>query len=183
MDVDSISVQFVPTEDRLLLRVAASDGGQVSAWLTRRLMLGLWKPLDRLVSHGEMALAHPEAIVHPAAHDMLAAAAREQVLARVQDHTEVSPASEGPAIEDDPLLVTQVKLMPRTHGDIGITWSDRGGSEMAMNLDATTASALLDMLRQAMGQSEWGLSLADDDDDDDEPDLADDPAPPGSLLN
>jgi len=160
MDVHQISVQFVAAEDRLLLRVSTREGEMVSAWLTRRLLRGLWSPFDRLLAHVQVSQERPEAIVHPAAREMLAQASRAQTLSKIDLETEFQPGTVLPELGDTPLLVTEVKLSPKPDGQLGSAWRDALGHELTLDLDPTAATALQEMLARAIKQADWRLGLS-----------------------
>lgn len=160
MDVHQISVQFVAAEDRLMLRVSTHDGEMVSAWITRRLLRGLWSPLDRLLGHVQAGRERPNAILHPEARRMLAQASRDKVLAAADFDTEFKGGPLLPALGDRPLLVSEVQLKPTDEGQIGIVWRDADGRELALNLAPDAATALQEMLGRAVRQADWRLDMA-----------------------
>ncbi|HSI61174.1 MAG TPA: hypothetical protein VLA16_26690 [Ideonella sp.] len=159
MDVHQISVQFVAAEDRLLLRVSTREGEMVSAWLTRRLMRGLWSPFDRLLAHVQVSRDRPQAIVHPEARDMLAQASRRETLGKIDLETEFQAGTVLPELGDAPLLVTEVKLSPKAGGQVGSVWLDAQGHELTLDLDPTAATALQEMLSRAIKQADWRLGV------------------------
>lgn len=160
MDVHQISVQFVAAEDRLMLRVSTHDGEMVGAWITRRLLRGLWSPLDRLLGHVQVGRERPQAIVHPEARRMLAQATRDKVLAAADFDTEFQSGALLPALGERPLLVTEVQLKPTDEGLISILWRDAEGRELALNLAPDAATALQEMLSRAVQQADWRLDMA-----------------------
>lgn len=159
MEVHQISVQFVAAEDRLLLRVSTREGEMVSAWLTRRLLRGLWSPFDRLLAHVQVSVERPGAIVHPGARDMLAQASREKTLSQLDLETELHSGTVLAEVCDAPLLVTEVKLSPRDGGQVGSAWRDAQGHELTLNLDPAAATALQEMLSRAITQADWRLGV------------------------
>ncbi len=50
MHVHQISIQYRPLDDRILLRISFREGGEQTAWLTRRLLLKLWPLLRNSVA-------------------------------------------------------------------------------------------------------------------------------------
>ena len=50
MNIHQLSVTYLPEEDRILARINTTAGEEMRLWLTRRLMLGLWPLLSKLMT-------------------------------------------------------------------------------------------------------------------------------------
>src|SRR5438132_14300109 len=50
MKIHQLSVNYIAEQDRVLVRINTAASEEVRLWLTRRLMLGLWPLLSRLLT-------------------------------------------------------------------------------------------------------------------------------------
>src|SRR6266568_9578510 len=50
MKIHQLSVTYVAEQDRILMRVNTAAAEEMRLWLTRRLMLGLWPLLSKLLT-------------------------------------------------------------------------------------------------------------------------------------
>ena len=50
MQIHQLSVTYLAEQDRILLRVNTHRGEEMRMWLTRRLMVGLWPLLSKLLT-------------------------------------------------------------------------------------------------------------------------------------
>ena len=50
MQIHQMSVTYLPEQDRILLRINTTEGEETRMWLTRRLMVGLWPLLTKLLT-------------------------------------------------------------------------------------------------------------------------------------
>ena len=50
MQIHQMSVSYLPEQDRILMRVNTVEGEEMRMWLTRRLMVGLWPLLSKLLT-------------------------------------------------------------------------------------------------------------------------------------
>ena len=50
MKLHQLSVVYLAEQDRILVRANTSEAAEMRLWLTRRLMLGLWPLLTRMLN-------------------------------------------------------------------------------------------------------------------------------------
>ena len=50
MQIHQMSVTYLPEQDRILMRINTTEGEEMRMWLTRRLMVGLWPLLSKLLT-------------------------------------------------------------------------------------------------------------------------------------
>ena len=50
MQIHQMSVTYLPEQDRILMRINTTEGEEMRMWLTRRLMVGLWPLLTKLLT-------------------------------------------------------------------------------------------------------------------------------------
>ncbi|MDP3828570.1 MAG: hypothetical protein Q8Q74_18610, partial [Polaromonas sp.] len=59
MNIHQVSVSYVREQDRLMIRINGRDGGELRAWLTRRLALALLPVLDKTAADQTRKVAAP----------------------------------------------------------------------------------------------------------------------------
>ncbi len=161
MQIRQLAVHYLPEADRLLLRVNAGEGEQFALWLTRRLCVRLWPPLDSMVTKlgiaQEVAKASPGATVMPEAVNMLAEAARERVLRQTDFASPFQPEAKAKLLGPDPMLVVAVELTPLAAGHLQLAVTDSAQRRVQLRLTEQLATAVRELMGKALQQSGWGV--------------------------
>ena len=76
--IHQILIKYDAAADRLLLQVRTRADEVFAIWLTRRMLLRLWPPVQQLGVRVALARSHPDAVLLPDARAMLADAARQR---------------------------------------------------------------------------------------------------------
>ena len=173
MNIHQVSVSYVQEQDRLLIRINGKEGGELRAWLTRRLALALLPVLDQTASEQiSKAAANgvPTAVPDTSSDDqrskLLAAFETEAELRSGDFETEYEDrlgAPADPLLGPEPLLLTEVKLTLLGNGQLRLQMFEKlPGREMVRDFQVLMApqlsNALLQLLHQSIHASQW-LSL------------------------
>ena len=172
MNIHQLSVTYLPDEDRILARINTTAGEEMRLWLTRRLMLGLWPLLSKLMT-GHLLRLEGAGMSLEAAGDelttMLADFRKEEFL---QDADFDTPYKEDQAtlpLGKEPLLVTDVDASPLPNGRLRLSFNEnsparleKAGQEgtaeprrFQMEMEPRLMQGLLHLLEQALAQSRW----------------------------
>jgi hypothetical protein len=178
MQIHQMSVTYLPEQDRILMRINTTDGEEMRMWLTRRLMVGLWPLLTKLLTEHLLKLESAGASLagaNPELKKMLAEFRKEEFLQHADFDT---PYKEGQAnlpLGEEPLLVTDVDATPLANGPLRLNFNERppnGDSKprsFQMEMQPKLMQGLMHLLDQALLQSQWRESFV--------PPAASEPAP------
>lgn len=142
-----LQLTYDPAEDRLLLSLGLNDRS-VSFWLTRRMTVLLWQVLWQRAGASLDGRA--------------SGAAREWLLSLKQDEARQTQAlTRAPrmASQAPSILVSTVKYGPDETGGHALELVDALGRGEALKLDDASLYALIRLLDEAAGATEWGLDL------------------------
>jgi hypothetical protein len=166
MHIHQVSVSYVQEQDRLLLRINGKEGGELRAWLTRRLALGLMPVLNKTA--GEQMVkatsAGPSATsLEDKRQQMVTAFEKEVSLRKGDFETPYQSQAHAPAdvpVGPEPLLVTEVKITQMGNGQLRVQMFEKfPGQEINRNfqvlMDAPLSNGLLQLLHQGLHQSRW----------------------------
>src|SRR3954466_6147562 len=78
MTLEQIRIDFIPEQDRLLMRLASGDRNEVLLWLTRRCVRLIWPLLMKMTA----SVPHIAQQPLPEAREALLGMQREQALAK-----------------------------------------------------------------------------------------------------
>jgi len=163
MHIRQLALHYRPEADRLLLRVNADDGQQFAVWFTRRLTLRLWPHLASLVTRisvaQEVAQSVPDATLTAEAQTMLAHSARERALRSADFKTPFDEHPSARPLGDEPLLATEVQLAPLPNGQLRLVIIDSNKRHVQLQLTEALATAVRELMIQALRQADWGLVL------------------------
>ncbi len=166
MNIHQLSVTYLPEQDRILARVNTTAGEEMRLWLTRRLMLGLWPLLSKVMT-GHLLRLEAAGSSLDAADDemkkMLADFRKEEFLQNADFETPYQVNQPRLPLGEEPLLVTDVDAAPLPNGRLRLSFNegvpDQGpGAEprrFQMEMEPRLMQGLLHLLEQALGQSRW----------------------------
>jgi hypothetical protein len=171
MHLHQVSISYVPEQDRLLLRVRGHSGEQLSAWLTRRLIMRLWPALQQVGADAAGAELAGRAVATREAAQMMAEATRREVKQTGDFAQPFEPATAFP-IGEQPLLVQRVDLTRHGSGLLGLNFVESAQRAFNVNVDRRTWEALQHLIEQGVAKAQWGAVAAAP------PAAADDARPP-----
>jgi len=168
MQIHQMSVTYLPEQDRILMRVNTREGEETRMWLTRRLMVGLWPLLTKLLTDHLLKLEAAGTTLTAADESlkkMLTEFRKEEFLSKADFET---PYQESPArlpLGEEPLLVTDVDATPQPGGPLRLSFNERppGGEKprnFNLEMQPKLMQGLMHLLEQALNQSQWRESFA-----------------------
>jgi hypothetical protein len=162
MQIHQMSVTYLPEQDRILMRVNTTEGEEMRMWLTRRLMVGLWPLLSKLLTEHLLKLESAGASLagaNPELKKMLAEFRKEEFLQNADFDTPYQEGEQPPA--EEPLLVTDVDATPMASGPLRLNFNERPPNGSAkprsyqMEMQPKLMQGLMHLLDAAMLQSQW----------------------------
>jgi hypothetical protein len=165
MDIHQVSATYLQEQDRILVRINTQHGEEMRLWFTRRLVLGLWPSLNRAVAHAAefatRAASGPGTQHNPDAQRMLGEFQRDAALQKADFKTPYKAlATPSLPLGDEPLLVTEVRITPKTTGALQIEFIEKLSNGQPprgfqVELVGTLIHGLMHLLEQALGHSQW----------------------------
>ena len=169
MNIHQMSASYLAEQDRILVRINTSASKEMRLWLTRRLMVGLWPLLSRLLTQHLLKLEAAGRTLDsadPGLRKMLADFRKEEFL---KDADFETPYQESPpvlALGQEPLLVTDVDASPMPDGRLRLTFNEHRkeaeGQPRSFHLEMQPKlmQGLVHLLEQALARAQWGEPLA-----------------------
>lgn len=172
-----MTVTYVPTEDRMMLRIATSEKTEYRLWLTRRFVAAMWPALGgqlaqtadlsglRPQSKGEDAPAGASEIPPPA--PAVPAKVRDAVLgmehqAAVQD-SDFSRKHDEDMVDltanTGPMIVVGAKVKPWDGKKLVLSFQTSSDMNVTVTLDKKLLHGFCHMVATTVQKAEWGLSL------------------------
>lgn len=172
MNVRQLSINYLPEQDRILVRVNTSDSHELQYWFTRRLTLALLPLLDRVVTE-HAALAGGPATTHMAAADLtakkaMADFARAETMRSADFSTPYKTPETGQPLFDSPLLITDISIAPLAGAQMRMGCTEKlGDSTQAVRrfelaLSQQLSHAFMHLLERAVDTSQWRKAGAAD---------------------
>ncbi len=172
MQVRQLSINYLPEQDRILVRVNTSDNHELQYWLTRRLALGLMPLLDRIVTE-HAALAGGPATTHMAAADLpakkaMADFARAESMRSADFSTPYKTPETGQPLFDSPLLITDISIAPLAGAQMRMNCTEKlsGNTQTVrrfeLALSQQLSHAFLHLFERAVDASQWRKTDAAD---------------------
>ncbi|MDP1568166.1 MAG: hypothetical protein Q8L91_18165 [Polaromonas sp.] len=166
MNIHQVSVSYVQEQDRLLIRINGKEGGELRAWMTRRLTLALLPVLSQTSTeqiNKAAATPQPAAGVGDQRGKLLAAFETEAALRSGDFETPYRPAEDAaaePLLGPEPLLLTEVKVTLLGSGQLRLQLFEKLPGQQAVRtfqvmMDPQLSNGLLQLLHQSVSASQW----------------------------
>jgi hypothetical protein len=150
------------------MRINTRDGEEMRMWLTRRLMVGLWPLMTKLLTDHLLKLEAAGTTLTQADESlkkMLTEFRKEEFLSKADFET---PYQEGAArlpLGEEPLLITDVDATPQPGGPLRLGFNERppGGEKprsFTLEMQPKLMQGLMHLLEQALSQSQWRESFS-----------------------
>jgi hypothetical protein len=163
MKIHQLSVTYLAEQDRILVRVNTSEAEEMRLWLTRRLMLGLWPLLSKLLTKHLLKLEAAGTSLDTADEGlkkMLADFRKEEFLKDADFDTPYNENQAQLPLGEEPLLVTDVDASPLPNGRLRLSFNERSPSaakprSFQMEMEPKLMQGLMHLLEQALARSQW----------------------------
>ena len=155
MRLHQLKLDFIPEQDRLLLRVSTDNQLEVRLWLTRRALRLLWPLLVQMVrSSPEVALQS-----NPDARDALIGMQRERALSRAEFAKSFEEVPREMPLGAEPILVAQLRTNKDREGNQVLGLLPQQGKGIHLTLDNTLLHSFCKLVQNAVAKSDWNLVL------------------------
>lgn len=168
MNIHQLSVTYQPEQDRILARVNTTAGEEMRLWLTRRLMVGLWPLLSKLMTEHLLRLEAAGSSLDAADDEMkqmLADFRKQEFLQKADFETPYQENQTRLPLGAEPLLVTDVDASPLPNGRLRLSFNENPAGRAAdapaeprrfqMEMEPRLMQGLMHLLEQALAQSRW----------------------------
>jgi len=155
MRLHQLKLDFIPEQDRLLLRVSTDNRLEVRLWLTRRMLRLLWPLLVQMVrSSPEVALQS-----NPQARDALVGMQHEKALSRANFAKSFEELPREMPLGAEPILVAHLQASKDGEGNQVLGLLPQQGQGIHLTLDNTLLHSLCKLLQNAVAKSGWDIAL------------------------
>ena len=167
MNIHQLSVNYISEQDRILARINTTGGEELRLWFTRRLSLGLWPLLTKVVTEqvakqeaaGSTRIT-PVATADDQTKQMMAEFKKEESLQKADFRTPYKDQPAALPLGPEPLLVTEINLSPLANGQLQLNFQEKlpgvqnpRGFQMA--LEQQLIHGFVHLLERALAQSQW----------------------------
>jgi hypothetical protein len=155
MRLHQLKLDFIPEQDRLLLRVSTDNQLEVRLWLTRRALRLLWPLLVQMVrASPEIALQS-----NPEARDALVGMQHERALSQANFAEPFEDVPRAMPLGCEPILVTRIQTDKDADGKQVLGLLPHQGQGVRLTLDTTLLHSLCQLLQTAVAKSDWDIVL------------------------
>ena len=164
MELHQIQLSYQAEEDRILCRTSfkGDDGGlqEVRAWLTRRMVKGLWPTIlgamERQVALDKPQAAHASSDIVGMEHHASIDAIRDSGSFDSPYDSEVATLPLG----STPILVTTVNFTMNVGEPIRMDFRPSEGSGVEIALPSQILHGFCSLLKDAVAKAEWDMDLS-----------------------
>jgi hypothetical protein len=155
MRLHQLKLDFVPEQDRLLLRVSTDNQIEVRLWLTRRALRLLWPLLV------EMARTSPEVALqsNPEARDAIVGMQHEQALRQADFAKPFEEAPRAMPLGSEPILVAHMQVNKDNSGIHVLGLLPQQGQGIHLTLDNTLLHSFCKLVQNAVARADWDIVL------------------------
>ena len=149
-EVKQMAANYLPREDRLLLRAWLPDRCEAQLLLTRRIAKGLIEGIDemadRMVSGNVPATAQKQAV---------AEFVRETAVEQGNFSQALGPGKTHPLMKTGPRLVTSLAVVPEKGGHVAMTFGLGKGDKVDVRIPVDGLWSLAHIIDRQIRRAEW----------------------------
>jgi hypothetical protein len=155
MRLHQLKLDFIPEQDRLLLRVSTDNQQEVRLWLTRRALRLLWPLLV------QMARSSPEVALqsNPQARDALVGMQHEQALSKADFAKPFEEVPREMPLGAEPILVARMRSNRDDQGNQILGLLPQKGQGINLTLDNTLLHSFCKLVQNAVAKADWDIAL------------------------
>ena len=163
MQIHQLSVTYLAEQDRILVRIKTAGSEEIRMWLTRRLMLGLWPLLSKLLTSHLLKMEAAGRSLDSADESlkkMLADFRKEEFLRQADFDTPYQEGDGGTPLGAEPLLITDVDATPLADGRLRLSFNERLPNaeeprSFQIDLQPPLMQGLMHLLEQSLARAQW----------------------------
>lgn len=155
MRLHQLKLDFIPEQDRLLLRVSTDNQLEVRLWLTRRALRLLWPLLLQMVRSSPEIARQSNA----EARDALVAMQHERALSRADFAKSFDELPREMPLGAEPILVARMKTRRDDKDNQILSLLPQQGQGIHLTLDNTLLHSFCKLLQNAVAKSDWDVPL------------------------
>jgi hypothetical protein len=155
MKLQQIKIEYVPEQDRVLVRLAGDDRSEVLLWLTRRCVRLLWPLLVRMAESSS-------GVVLQAAGDAKQALLEfehEKALMQADFSRPYEVGGRARPLGSEPILVTRMSAGRNAQDQNVLALMPREGQGVNLALDNTLLHGFIKLLQEAVDGAKWDIKL------------------------
>ena len=155
MRLHQLKIDFLPEQDRLLLRVSTDNQIEVRLWLPRRALRLMWPLLLQMVR------AAPEVVLqsNPQARDALVGMLHEQALSRANFAMPFDEIPRQMPLGGEPILVARIQTNKDEKGNQILGLLPQQGQGIHLTLDNTLLHSFCRLIQNAVANADWDIVL------------------------
>lgn len=150
-----IQVQFVPREDRILLRIKTTDKSEFRFWMTRRYVKLLWPIVVKMLEADQQILLQE----NPAAKSAVLSFQHEKALQKSDFSTKFADDSSKLPLGETPVLLAKIQLKRRDDGGNLLCMHPEKGEGIELGLNEVLLHSFSKLLGDAVSVSGWDIDL------------------------
>jgi hypothetical protein len=151
--IDQVQIRYVPSEDRLLMRVKTRDLAEFRFWLTRRFVLLLWPVLMRIIkSSPDVSLQ-----ANPAAREAVLSFRHEHAVQQTNFAAGYREDAISVPLGDAPILLVRLQVRERGDGSKTLSLQPEKGRGIDLHLTEVLLHSLCKLLADGVRTASWGL--------------------------
>ena len=150
-----IQIQFVPREDRILLRIKTTDKSEFRFWMTRRYVKLLWPVVVKMLEADQQIQLQE----NQAAKSAVLSFQHEKALQKGDFATQFSEDSSNLPLGETPILLAKIQLKRRNDCGNLLCMHPEKGEGIDLGLNDVLLHSFSKLLADAVSVSDWDIDL------------------------
>jgi hypothetical protein len=150
-----IQIQFVPREDRALLRIKTTDKSEFRFWMTRRYVKLLWPVVVKMLEADQQIQLQE----NQAAKSAVLSFQHEKALQKSDFSTQFAEDSSNLPLGETPVLLARIQLKRRDDGGNVLCMHPEKGEGIELGLNEVLLHSFTKLLADAVSVSGWDVDL------------------------
>ncbi len=153
--IQQIFVNYVPAQDRILVRVSTTDNTEMRMWLTRRFITVLWPVMLKMLESDPSVVGQSDT---QSKQDVLSFR-HEEAISKTRFTKSYQTPPQLKPVNQVPFLITKLSTKRLDNGRTQMIFGTAKGRSVQFVVDRTLTHSLCKLIADCTSKANWGLEL------------------------
>jgi hypothetical protein len=153
--IQQIFVNYVPAQDRILVRVSTTDSTEMRMWLTRRFVTVLWPVMRQMLESDPSVVGQ----ANTQTKQEVLSFQHEEAISKTRFTKSFQAPPQVKPVNQVPFLITKLSTKPLENGRTQMMFGTAKGRSLQFVVDRTLTHSLCKLIADCASKANWGLDL------------------------
>lgn len=153
--IRQIFINYVPAQDRILVRVSTTDNNEIRMWLTRRFVTVLWPAMLNMLESDPSVVGQSNTQIK----QEVLSFRHEEAISKTRFTTNYQSPPQTKPVNQVPFLITKLSTKRLDNGRTQLVFGTASRRSLQFVVDRTLTHSLCKLIADCASKAKWGLDL------------------------